>query len=270
MTTWHDPAIVIADNVALVKFIHVLGGIYLWEFISNVGFEYSVISGKRKFTWTFLLYLGCRLCPLLAIATQFLGFDLYHKIDCQTWVIAAFMFGYLSFIFASSLIVLRVVALWDRKRNVIALASAFWLANIGSYIYCAVTSRAVWDEDAESCGARHTEHNRIAVFTTLMLDLVLLTLMLLGLLRWKNGRQRSGIWWYLYTQGLVWVLIVTLAEVPPTVFIILNLNDPLNLTFQTLALVIMTIGASRMYRGLAACFASETNVIVDPGPDGRV
>jgi len=140
MTNWHDPAIVTAENVALVKFMHVLGGIYLWEFISHVGFECSVITGKRKFTWTFLLYLGCRLCPLFAIATQFLGFDLYHKIDCQAWVIAAFIFGYLSFAFASSLIVLRVVALWDRNRNVTALALVFWFANIGSYIYCLPTS----------------------------------------------------------------------------------------------------------------------------------
>lgn len=271
MTNWHDPAIVYAEDVALVKLMHALGGIYIWEFLSNLGFEYSVITGKRKFAWTFLLYLGCRWCPLFAITTQVLGFDLYHKIDCQAWVLAAFIFGYLSFAFASSLIVLRVIALWDRNRIVVALTSVFWLATVGSYIYCAATSEAVWDEDAESCRALCTENNRISVFTTFMSDLVLLGLMLLGLLRWKNARQRYGIWWFLCTQGLVWVLVVTLAEVPPTVFIILDLNDPLNLMPQVLALVIMTIGASRMYRGLVDYLTSETHIIVGSGivPNGQ-
>ncbi|KAF8482531.1 hypothetical protein DFH94DRAFT_727832 [Russula ochroleuca] len=74
--------------------------------------------------------------------------------------------------------------------------------------------------------------------------------MLFGLLRWKSARQRCGLWWFPYTQGLAWVLLVALAEVPPTVFIVLDLNDPLNLIFQVLAVIIVAIGASRIYRGL--------------------
>ncbi|KAH9036731.1 hypothetical protein EDB83DRAFT_1757480 [Lactarius deliciosus] len=45
-------------------------------------------------------------------------------------------------------------------------------------------------------------------------------------------------------------MVVTLAEVPPTVFILLNLNDPLNLMFQPLGLIITPLGAARLYRGL--------------------
>ncbi|KAI0256381.1 hypothetical protein BJV78DRAFT_461835 [Lactifluus subvellereus] len=159
------------------------------------------------------------------------------------------MFGYLSFAFSSALIVLRVVALWDRNKVVTALASACWLATIGSYIYSAATARAFWNGD--SCTAFDTERTKTGIFSTFVSDLVLLILMLVGLLRWKNARQTCGVWWFLCTQGLVWVALLTLAEVPPTVFIILNLNDPLNLMFQVLALIIMAVGASRIYRGLA-------------------
>ncbi|KAH9985803.1 hypothetical protein BJV74DRAFT_550991 [Russula compacta] len=234
--------------VALIKLIHVLGGIYIWEFFSNLGFEYSVITGKRKFTWTFPLYLGCRWCPLFAIIFEFIGFDVSREIDCQAWVITTFMFAYLSFVFASALIVLRVVALWDRNRIVVTIASTTWLANAIACIYCAATSSAVWS--GEFCTAVRTEHSKIGVFSTFVSDLVLLVLMLAGLHRWKDAREGFGIWWFLRTQGLVWVLLVTLAEVPPTVFIILDLNDPLNLMFQALALIIMSVGASRIYRGL--------------------
>ena len=74
-----------------------------WEFISNLDYEYSVITGKRKFTWTFpaclfsfnldhrirrltgrlQLYVGCRWCPLFAIISQILGFDTSNKINCH-------------------------------------------------------------------------------------------------------------------------------------------------------------------------------------------
>jgi hypothetical protein len=100
----------------------------------------------------------------------------------------------------------------------------------------AATSGAIWGSATESCIVLHTEHGKISVFSTFASDLVLLALMLVGLLRWKNARQRCGIWWLLCTQvviscqaldtcimadvipqGLIWVLLVTLAEVPPTV-----------------------------------------------------
>jgi len=248
MTHWRDPTVVTAENFALVKLMHVLGGVYIWEFVSNLGFEYSIITGKRKFTWTFPLYWGCRWCPLFAIIFEFIGFDVSSEIDCQAWVISAFTFAYLSFAFASALIVLRVIAFWDRNKIAVALASVSWLANIGFYAYSAATSVAVWN--GNSCTVLRTEHGKIAIFSTLASDLVLLVLMIAGLLRWKNARRIYGIWWFLCTQGFVWVLLVTLAEVPPMVFVLLDLNDPLNLMFQIVALVIVSVGASRLYRGL--------------------
>ncbi|KAH9036730.1 hypothetical protein EDB83DRAFT_2414187 [Lactarius deliciosus] len=64
-----------------MRVVHVIGGIYIS--VLYLGFEYSVITKKRKFTWPFLLYLGCRWCPLFSIMFQFLGLDVSHKIDCQ-------------------------------------------------------------------------------------------------------------------------------------------------------------------------------------------
>jgi len=60
-----------------------------------------------------------------------------------------------------------------------------------------------------------------------------------------------GLWRFLYYQGLFWLALVTLAEIPPTVFVILNLNDYLNLMFQVPELIMMAVGASRIYRCLA-------------------
>ncbi|KAH9999658.1 hypothetical protein BJV74DRAFT_882929 [Russula compacta] len=94
--------------------------------------------------------------------------------------------------------------------------------------------------------------------------------MFTGILRWKGARESGSIWWILYTQGLAWVVIFTLAEVPPVVLITLNLNcvylsyiipwlrtnedvaseDPMSRMFIAPGVTIMSIGASRIYLGL--------------------
>ncbi|KAH9032844.1 hypothetical protein EDB85DRAFT_1162531 [Lactarius pseudohatsudake] len=61
------------------------------------------------------------------------------------------------------------------------------------------------------------------------------------------------------------MITVVLAGAPTTVFVLLNLNDPMNLMFQVPALITMTIGASRVYRGLSDYVHSETNVHMSGG-----
>lgn len=201
MVDWRDPAIVAAEHVALIKFVHVVGGIYIWEFVSCLGFEYSVITKKRRFTWTFLLYLGCRWCPLFAITSQLLRFDDSHKIDCQAWVVLTFMFGYLSFLFASALIILRVAVLWNRSKTVITFACVVWLGNATAYVYSMATLRSAWV--GGSCTVLHTDHGRTSVLSTFVTDVILLVLMLTGLMRWNNAPESNGIWRLLRMQASI-------------------------------------------------------------------
>ncbi|KAH9159685.1 hypothetical protein EDB89DRAFT_1083588 [Lactarius sanguifluus] len=252
MTDWKSPAVVKAEFAALVKFFHAMGGVLIWEFLVNLGFDYSFFTGKRKFRSSFLLYLGARWFPLFAVAGILVGFDSANRIDCQT-------FSHLSFAFASALIVLRIAAIWGLNKIAISIASAAWLANTGSQIRSIAVVHATWS--GSICDITNTHETKTNILVTFITDLVLLALMLTGLLRWKNTHQRGDVWWILYTQGLAWMIIVVVAEVPATVFILLNRNDPMNLMFQVPALIIMAIGASRVYRGLADYFLhNEANV----------
>ncbi|KAH9999660.1 hypothetical protein BJV74DRAFT_165734 [Russula compacta] len=234
-----------ADSLALVKFVHVIGGIYIWDFVLNLDYDYSIIMRKRKFNRTQPIYLGCRWCTLLAVITQLVGLDTAQGIDCRVWLILNYIFGYLSVLLASSLIILRIYALWEGNKVVTAVTSICWLANAGSYIYSLATFGG--ERVGIFCEVDHILHNRIYIFCTFITDLVLLVLMLTGVLRWKGGGEKGSIWWLLYTQGLAWVVIFTLAEVPPVVFIVLNLNYAMNRMFLIPAVVVMSIGASRIY-----------------------
>jgi hypothetical protein len=50
------------------------------------------------------------------------------------------------------------------------------------------------------CEVKTIMNTRITFFTSYTTELVLLTLMIFGVLRWKEARQRDGIWQLMYTQ----------------------------------------------------------------------
>ncbi|KAH9046061.1 hypothetical protein EDB84DRAFT_1558613 [Lactarius hengduanensis] len=250
MTNFQDPMVVKADGLAFMKVLYVVGGIYIWEFVTSLWFEWQIITGRRSYRWSIWLYSGCRLSALFAIITLFVGFNVTTPINCRAWLVFVFFFAYSAFVFASALIVLRIVAIWERNWLVCTIAIAAWLVNIAFYIRNMTWSEAVWSTEQATCLVIKTDRNLTTIVVTLGEDLVLLILMLAGLRRYGDVGM-YGLWRFLHRQGLLWLVLVTVAEIPTTVFIILNLNDYLNLMFQTPELIMMAVGATRIYRSLA-------------------
>ncbi|KAI9436306.1 hypothetical protein H4582DRAFT_467537 [Lactarius indigo] len=219
MTDWKSPAVVTAEYLALLKLYHAIWGVLIWEFVVNIGFEFAVFTGKRKFRSSFLLYLGARWCPLFCIIAVLVGVDPVNRVNCQAVVIFVFLFSHLSLACAEALIVLRIAAIWGLNKIAISIAAAMWLADAGTLIHGVVVLRGNWSESlaGAACKVTNTLETRTNILVSFVTDLVLLALMLTGLLRWENARQKGGIWWLLYTQGLAWMIIVAVAQAPITV-----------------------------------------------------
>ncbi|KAH9985802.1 hypothetical protein BJV74DRAFT_550801 [Russula compacta] len=250
MTHFQDPKVEQADALAFVKLLHVVGGMYLWEYVNTMWFEWEIVTGRRKHRWTIWLYSGCRLSALLAIIVILIGFDTTRPLNCKVWITFIYVFAYSAFISAAALIVLRVIAIWQRNWIVTTIAVVAWLATLAFYIRNTSTADAVWSSTDGTCVALYTEQSIGAITITLVEDLVLLILMLSGLRRYGEAGM-FGLWRLLYHQGLFWLALVTVAEIPTTVLIILNLNGYLNQMFQPPELIMMAVGAARIYRGLA-------------------
>ncbi|KAI0309791.1 hypothetical protein OF83DRAFT_1288449 [Amylostereum chailletii] len=164
------------------------------------------------------------------------------------------------------------------------------LAFAGTFLHGLIIARAEWSDAAGTCAVGATTQNLPNTIAGLVVDTTLLGMMLVGLLRWREARN-YGVW-----QGLLWVLLATIVEVPTVVFISLNLNDPMNLVRASsgrlkkcpltvcspddadprmcvehpiythpslthrharLAVMILLIGSTRMYRGLTNFFSAE-------------
>ncbi|KAF8994554.1 hypothetical protein BDQ17DRAFT_1088963 [Cyathus striatus] len=248
MVDWHDPVNIMLQYLAVVKMVHFTFGAYTWEYLSGLYFEMQVYTGKRELRWTFLIYVGCRICTLGALVSAVVGFNLTKEYNCEAWMKIVFVLSYLGLGFASALLVLRTIAFWDRQLFVSVLAIATFFLNVGFVLYAMDQAHAKWDPISGACVAEQTKDNKTNAIITLVTDLVLLFLMLLGIWRKKIA---GGLWKMIYRQGIVWIFAATLGEVPCVLLFCLNLNDPMNLLFQTPSLVTMSICATRMYRELA-------------------
>jgi len=128
----------------MVKLWHVLNGLFIWEFVISVDYEWSVIRGHRQYRWTIWIYSLTRVCTLIAVILNMLGLDSSSPINCQLWIIFELIFSYSAFAGASLLIVLRIIAIWDRNRIAVAIAICAWITNIGFLVHTIALIHATW------------------------------------------------------------------------------------------------------------------------------
>jgi len=152
------------------------------------------------------------------------------NVPCQPLTIASSAMGYASWSFASLIILIRIIAIWERNILVALIAIGVWLGGLALNIrHVAITaSRSYLIVD--SCIVRYTHRAIVNGIGILVVDVVLLLTMLIGLLQ-HVCRDSIGIWKLLYQQCIIWLALAFFAEIPPVVFLILDLNDPWNTMF---------------------------------------
>jgi len=203
---------------------------------------------------------------LMGVILIFVGNDTGKPINCELWITSLVSFFSLSAIAASFLVVLRIIAIWNRNRAVMVMAFGVWVINVAFLIQGAAAQRLrfVWQpsQHSGSCIPVESESSIFTICSMVASDIALVLIMLVGLLRLRrDGDSKFGLTHLLWKQGLFCLLIATAAEVPPLVFIILNLNDAMNIAFQVPALVTMAIVGTRMHRTLVD-YASRYNEVI--------
>ncbi|KAI0255592.1 hypothetical protein BJV78DRAFT_686538 [Lactifluus subvellereus] len=239
------------DEGAFVNFMHLLGGIFLWDFLTTMGFEWDFIIGKRKYRWTILLYSIGRIGAVGNATSNLVGFEVTHQINCAQWTIWTLILAYISFACASALIALRVIDIWIHNSMITRLTIGMWLTNAGFLFYGGIAAvRSTWSTASGGYALESTFQSWDNITVIVVTGFAQLIIMLVGLLR---CRQRShGMFRNLSVQGFIWSATATLGELLSVVFINLNLNsNPWNLMFQNIALYTTQICVARMYRALA-------------------
>ncbi|KAI0047562.1 hypothetical protein FA95DRAFT_1605982 [Auriscalpium vulgare] len=245
-----DPVTVFEDQLTLTKFVHLFIGLYMWDLVTTLDFEWSVITRARPFKWTMVLHTGCRLCVLGDVLVTLAGLDAVTEINCKVWVLTAWILGSTAPLLISILVILRIIAIWEWNKYVLVFSAVATTANIAFFLKCLISSKAVWNPALDICAIVNPLGRRSFLYAMSTTDIVLLALMFFGLLRWRPMGQKGSIFELLYHQGFVWMVVLAGAHIPPMVMYGLDIDDPWNITFTVSATILATIGATRLYRGL--------------------
>ncbi|KZV75857.1 hypothetical protein PENSPDRAFT_748266 [Peniophora sp. CONT] len=255
---WNDPVLLAEQYLDFIKLQHALGGVYIWELVMGIKYDLQLLKKRQRHAssiWAKWVYLACRYCALGAVVTIFAGFNVTSEINCKVWIIFVFIWAFFAIQLASTLIAIRVVAIWHNSTIMIGLCTAVLATQLAFFAHELSQADAAWLPTNSTCLVLDTQTSKANVTTTLLTDLFLLVVMLVGLFRWREART-SDVWKLLWNQGLIWLALATIAEVPTVVFVWLNLNQVMNLVFFTPEMIILVIGATRMYRRLSAHFTA--------------
>ncbi|KZV75856.1 hypothetical protein PENSPDRAFT_646897 [Peniophora sp. CONT] len=255
---WNDPTLQAAQYLDFIKLQHALGGVYIWELVVGIGYDWRLLRRKQGHAaslWAKWVYLACRYSAMAGFITIFAGYNVSSEINCKIWIIFVFIWAFLAIELASMLIAIRVISIWNKSMIASGLCAVVLATQLGFFIHEIADAKAAWEPIEGTCIVLDTQTSQANVTVTLVTDLFLLLAMLVGLFRWREARS-SGLWKIMWHQGLIWLALATIAEVPTVVFVWLNLNQVMNLMFFTPEMVILVIGATRMYRALSTHFTS--------------
>ncbi|KAI0259992.1 hypothetical protein BC834DRAFT_587223 [Gloeopeniophorella convolvens] len=278
---------ILRDYLVLVKLLHVVAGLELWYFVSNAYFDWELLRGKRPLKWPGWIYLATRASSLGCSISVLIGFNA-RNIDCKVWAKFAFLFPILQLELSLLLTALRVTAISETYRPLMAIAAVAWIGHAVSFIhrafywlialtgtYCpcsprAGTGRTSFSKETvdthdvlqlqgqtlplspttSACAMSAPQMQLLIVsIVTLVTYFILISTTLYGLLRQRKASS-FGVWRMLYNQGLTWFTLAVLAEIPTLVMLCFNFSPPFNMLFQVPRTVIVSIGTTTMFRTL--------------------
>ncbi|OJT03932.1 hypothetical protein TRAPUB_5385 [Trametes pubescens] len=249
MIDWNSQTELILDSTVFLKFMHVLSGLYFWEFISSLDFEWGFFTGKKRFQYPAVFYFLNRYFLLFTMVGILIALDTTTKIDCQALYTFNQIMGQSASGLASINLSIRTMALWSHHRWIVIPIVIIILGH-WSLILQGVLVKASW-VDGQGCLVTGSNNTILAAtfIYSMCFDLIILLLSMYKLVIGVKG-GRSQLMTLLFKDGLVYFIIAFLSNLLATVFIMLNLNAIMSVIFNVPAAIFSTIVACRAVRRL--------------------
>jgi len=268
MPDWKSLEEIQRDAEAFVSLVHVLLGIYVYEWFITLPFEWDFISGKKPFRWPMIFYFANRYLLLFAMIGIVIGLDTRNQIHCETLFTFIQFAGDSAVGLASINLAIRTMALWSLNRWVVGGLTVIILGH-WSLILKGVRITATWVH-GNGCVIQETNNTVLAAIFiySMAFDFIVLMLtayQLIGLgfgVKKGSGMVKSRIGQMLFGDGLIFFLIAFFANLLATVFMLLNLNAVMSVIFNVPAAVFSTIVACWAVRRLTNFSDQRNNVVL--------
>ncbi|KAK7441028.1 hypothetical protein VKT23_016809 [Stygiomarasmius scandens] len=265
MPDWHSDAELVKDTGVFIKLIHVLCGLYVWDVILSLDFDWDVITRKKPFRWPMIFYFADRYLLLFALVGILISFNSTVELDCQALYTFNQLAGNAAVGLASINLSLRTIAVYGNSKPLVIVLVLIILGH-WSLILQGVNITAAWDPNARACVIVKTNTKVLAAtfVYSMCFDLIvfLLNLYKLYLRREREtasmGASRLGK--MIFGDGLIYFFIAFLSNVIATTFMLLNLNPVMSIIFNIPAAIASTIVACAAVRRLSSFKNSSAEV----------
>ncbi|KAI0370245.1 hypothetical protein BV20DRAFT_966875 [Pilatotrama ljubarskyi] len=244
MVDWTSPELLAKDKGAYVNITFAFFGLYIWEVFQTSDFELAVLQRRRRIRWHWVFLFLCRYCLILSIVALMASFTVMKPINCQALYTFISWAGNMSLMCASTTLLVRTVAVWERKLPIAIplglLCLALWaLLWRGVFIMT-----AEYDPVGMACVVSTTKRAVLTVtfWATMGFNLVLTVVHIVGLMRRDNG---ATFWQMLFEDGLIYYIIAFAANIFPAVLSVINLNAVMNVIAAIPAAVLTAMAACR-------------------------
>ncbi|KAF8191814.1 hypothetical protein BJ912DRAFT_849235 [Pholiota molesta] len=248
MVDWKSTAEIIKDGQAFDRLMHVLLGLYIWEWVVSLDFDWAYISRKKTFRWPMIFYFLNRYCLLFALVGIAIALNVTTEINCQNLYTFNQCFGNAAIGLASINLSLRTMAVWSRKWYIVVPLVGIIMGH-WSLLLHGVLLKAQWLDG--QCVITNTDNKLLAItfIYSMCFDFVVLLLTAFKLLYPKTGR--SKLVELIFTDGLIFFLMAFLANLVATIFMLMNLNPVMSIIANVPAAIISSIVACRIVRRLS-------------------
>lgn len=273
MVNWSDPQELARDTDVFDKLIFALFGINVWEIFTTWDFEWSLLTGRRKFRWPLIFFFLSRYCIILSFIGLVVSMSVRSEVNCKGLYTFNSWAGNMTLLSSSTSLMLRTIALWERKLSIMVFLGVLCLAHWAILWRGMFIVEAAWDEPSGSCIVTQTNPGLLNVtfFYTIAFDFTVLIFTFVALTHKHSAR--TDLWKLLFQDGLVYFLLTFSANCIPAVLNVLDLNSPMNVIGTIPAACISSILACRCVMRLLEFHTTDVYVHTMSGlesiPGGR-
>jgi len=230
--------------------MHVLIGIYVWEWFSSLHFDWLYISGKRRWSYTIIPYFLNRYCLLFTFIGLAIALNVSTEINCQALYTFNQAMGNMCVGLAAMNLAIRCMAIWGYDNRVRFLLGAMILAH-WVVLIDGVTLQASW-VPGSGCVITNINTKLVLICYTLAMAIDFTTMILtLYRLVYAADSPKSELADRVLNDGGMYFAIACIVNAVAIVFIVLNLNPILAIIAEVPATTIATVAATRTIRHLA-------------------
>ncbi|KAF8636935.1 hypothetical protein AX17_003186 [Amanita inopinata Kibby_2008] len=249
MVDWNSPEELAKDAKSFERLMHVLLGLYIWEWFTSLNFDWQFISGKKKFRWPMIFYFLNRYLLLFALIGITIALNVTTEINCQALYTFNQVTGNSAIGLASINLSLRTMALWSKKWYIVIPLVAVILGH-WSLLLHGILLKAEWSSQLQQCVITETSNRILAITFIYSMSFDFLVLILTGCKLIYPASGRSRLVNLIFKDGLIYFVIAFLANLLATIFMLLNLNPIMSIIANVPAAIASTIVACRAVRRL--------------------